>query len=72
MTDPERLSFAPDGTLFVGRDNTGSGGDYDDAVKIHRIGPGGSPVEEFGNTAITDPDAVFYDVTANSPAPPAR
>lgn len=63
VTDPERLSFAPDGTLFVGRDNTGSGGDYDDAVKIHRIGPGGSPVEEFGNTAITDPDAVFCDVT---------
>lgn len=63
VTDPVRLSFAPDGTLFVGRDNTGSGGDFDDAVKIHRIGSGGSPAEEYGNAAITDPDAVFYDAT---------
>lgn len=61
VTDPVRLAFAPDGTLFVGRDNTGSGGDFDDAVKIHRVGPGGSPVEEYGDAAITDPDAVAYD-----------
>lgn len=61
VTDPARLSFAPDGTLFVGRDNTGSGGGYTDAVKIHRIGAGGSPVQEYGNAAITDPDAVAYD-----------
>jgi len=32
-------------------------------VKIHRIGPGGSPVEEYGNAAITDPDCTFYDLT---------
>ena len=63
VTDPVRLSFAPDGTLFAGRDNSGSGGDHDDAVKIHRIGPGASPVQEYGNAAITDPDAVFYDTT---------
>jgi len=63
VTDPVRLSFAPDGTLFAGRDNSGSGGDNDDAVKIHRIGTGGSPVEEYGNAAITDPDAIFYDTT---------
>lgn len=63
VTDPARMSFAPDGTVFVGRDNSGSGGDNDDAVKIHRIGPGGSPVEEYGNAAITDPDGVFYDAT---------
>jgi sugar lactone lactonase YvrE len=63
VTDPVRLSFAPDGTLFAGRDNVGSGGDNDDAVKIHRIGPGGAPVEEYGNAPITDPDAVFYDAT---------
>lgn len=62
VTDPARLSFAPDGTLFVGRDNTGSGGGHSDAVKIHRIGPGGAPVEEYGAAAITDPDAVAYDV----------
>jgi sugar lactone lactonase YvrE len=63
VTDPVRVSFAPDGTLFVGRDNTGSGGKNGDAVKIHRIGPGGSPVEEYGNVTISDPDAVFYDTT---------
>ncbi|HEY9174895.1 MAG TPA: LamG-like jellyroll fold domain-containing protein [Verrucomicrobiae bacterium] len=66
VTDPARLSFAPDGTLFVGRDNSGSGGGYTDAVKIHRIGPGGSPVEEYGNTAITDPDAVAYDADGSA------
>lgn len=66
VTDPARLAFAPDGTLFVGRDNTGSGGGYTDAVKIHRIGPGGSPVEEYGNAAITDPDAVAYDADGSA------
>lgn len=61
VTDPVRLSAAPDGTLFVGRDNTGSGGDYDDAVKVHRIPPGGGEAVEYGNAAITDPDVVLYD-----------
>ena len=63
VTDPVRLSFAPDGTLFAGRDNIGSGGGTSDAVKIHRVGPGGSPVQEYGNTPISDPDGVFYDST---------
>ena len=66
VTDPVRLAFAPDGTLFVGRDNSGSGGDYDDAVKIHRVGSGGSPAEEFGNAAISDPDAVVYDASGSA------
>ncbi|MGC8990285.1 MAG: hypothetical protein ACP5MD_09210, partial [Verrucomicrobiia bacterium] len=66
VTDPVRLSFAPDGTLFVGRDNSGSGGDYDDAAKIHRVAPGGLPVEEYGNAAITDPDAVVYDADGSA------
>jgi sugar lactone lactonase YvrE len=61
VTDPIKLSFAPDGTLFVGRDNAGSGGNNWDAVRIHRIAPGGSPITEYGNDAITDPDAVFFD-----------
>lgn len=43
--------LAPDGTLYVGRDNTGSGGGPGDLVKNHRIGPGGSLVVEFGGTA---------------------
>ncbi len=65
VTDPIKLSFAPDGTLFVGRDNAGSGGNNGDAVKIHRIAPGGAPVSEYGNAAIADPDAVFFDATGN-------
>jgi hypothetical protein len=63
VTDPVRLAFAPDGTLFVGRDNTGSGGDLTDAVKIHRVSPGGTPVEEYGAAAITGPEGVAYDAT---------
>ncbi len=66
VTDPVRLAFAPDGTLFVGRDNHGSGGDWDDAVKIHRVGPGGAPVEEYGAAAITEPDGVIYDATGTA------
>jgi len=62
VPDPLRIDFAPDGTLYAGRDNFGSGGSGKDAVKIHRIGPGGSPVSEFGNGAIGDPDAVAVDV----------
>lgn len=61
LTDPVMMSFAPDGSLFVGRDNSGSGGSSQDAVKIHRIGPNASSLAEYGNTAITDPDAVAYD-----------
>ncbi len=66
VTDPMRLAFAPDGTLFVGRDNHGSGGDWDDAVRVHRVGPGGAPVEEYGAAAITDPDGVIYDATGTA------
>ena len=44
VTDPLSLSFGADGALYTGRDNSGSGGGYGDAVKIHRIAPGGSPV----------------------------
>jgi len=62
VPDPLRIDFAPDGTLYAGRDNAGSGGTGKDAVKIHRIGAGGSPVSEFGNGAIEDPDAVVVDV----------
>ena len=63
VPDPEKISFAPDGTLYAGRDNSGSGGGNSDAVKIHRIGAGGTPVAEFGNAAIPDPDAVLFDAT---------
>ena len=61
VPDPESLSFAADGTLYAGRDNSGSGGGYTDAVKIHRVAAGGVPVIEFGNVAVRDPDVVIVD-----------
>lgn len=61
VTDAEYLSFAPDGTLFTGRDASGSGGGAGAAVKIHRIGAGGGPVTEYGNETIYDPDGVCFD-----------
>ncbi|HKS37006.1 MAG TPA: Ig-like domain-containing protein, partial [Verrucomicrobiae bacterium] len=68
VIDPIQLSFAPDGTLFVGRDNSGSStnaGASGDPVKIHRVGAGGAPVTEYGNVAIDDPDGVLFDPTGN-------
>ena len=63
VTDPQKLSFDAFGNLFVGRDNSGSGGDFGDPVKIHRIAAGGGPVAEYGNTTIVDPDCVVVDDT---------
>jgi len=62
VTDPRQVTFAPDGTMFVGRDNGGSGGG-NEAVKIHRVAPGGGSVTEYGAAAIPDPDPVMFDPT---------
>jgi len=62
VTDPVSLAFDAAGYLYVGRDNFGSGGGNGDAVKIHRVSPGGSPVIEYGVSAVLDPDAVIVDV----------
>lgn len=61
VADPVKLVFAPDGTLFVGRDNSGSGGSPSDAVKIHKVATNATSKVEFGNSALADPDAVGYD-----------
>ena len=61
---PRELSFGANGALYAGCDLSGTGGGGPaDAVRIHRIGPGGSPVTEYGNVAIPDPDAVIVDRT---------
>jgi hypothetical protein len=52
---PAKLSFAPSGDLFVG--NNG------DSVTIHRVGPGGYPVEAYGDTPLNDPDSVAFDAS---------
>jgi len=61
VTDPVNLTFDSAGNLFVGRDNVGSGGGNSDDVRIHRVGPGGFPVAEYGDSGIFDPDAVVFD-----------
>lgn len=61
VIDPMLMSFAPDGTLFVGRDARGSGGDAYDPVFVSKVGPNASSVGDFGNTVMKDPDAVGYD-----------
>jgi len=61
VTDPILMSFDPTGVLFVGRDNTGSGGGNFDAVKIERVGMGGGNAADYGNSAIPDPDTVLFD-----------
>jgi hypothetical protein len=51
VQEPMKLSFGPDGALYVGRQP---------GVRIHRVAPGGHPVTEFGPTMV-DPDAVLAD-----------
>ena len=51
VTEPMKLSFGPDGALYVGR----QGGSV-----IHRVAPGGRSVSEFGPPMV-DPDAVLVD-----------
>jgi hypothetical protein len=54
---PHQLAFAPDGTLFVGRDPDGGA----TAVRIWQIAPGGWPVTEFGSRGIKDADGLVLD-----------
>jgi hypothetical protein len=63
VLDPVDLTAAPDGSLYVGRDLTGSGGIADAPASIHRIAPDGS-VAPFG-PQIDDPDAVLFDAAGN-------
>jgi hypothetical protein len=65
VTDPIRLAFDSTGVMYVGRDNSGSGGGAGDAVKIHRVGLGGAPVVEYGSSAIVDPDALVVDASGD-------
>lgn len=60
VAGPISLTFDASGALFCGRDVPGSQGG--DTVKIHRIGPGGSPVDEFGTDGIPDPDGALVDL----------
>ena len=61
VTDPFHLAFDSIGNLFVGRDNSGSGGSASSAARIHKVSPDGSTVVEFGD-AIDDPDGLIVDI----------
>lgn len=63
LPDPMALSFGTDGSLYVGRDNSGSGGGNADTVRIHRIAPGGGSHIQYGAAPTADPDAVIFDAT---------
>jgi hypothetical protein len=66
VTDPTEMSFSPaTGDLYVGRDNSGSGGSQATPAKIHVVAPGGATVTEFGDTAIADPDTVLFDAAGD-------
>lgn len=51
VSEPMKLAFARDGSLYVGRDP---------GNRIHRVAPGGTSVSEFGPPMV-DPDAVLVD-----------
>lgn len=55
---PEKLAFDPTGVLYAGA----HGAEPMDPARIHRIGPGGSPVTEYGDQ-LWDPDALVVDVS---------
>ena len=61
VPDARALTFDGAGNLYTGRDAFFSGGTFVDAVKIHRIGDGGLPIQEYGNGPIADPDTVAFD-----------
>lgn len=55
VLEPMKLSFAPDGALYVGR----QGGSNN---RIHKVEPCGGSVSEFGPPQV-DPDAVLFDAS---------
>ena len=55
---PGGLTIDPTGVLYVGNQNFPSSAD----ASIHRVGIGGSPVEDYGPPR-SDPDAVLFDAT---------
>ena len=61
VVGPVFLAFAPDGTLYAGRDTSPPTGSIAPAF-LTRIGPGGAPIEDYGNVTTPDPDPAVFDV----------
>jgi hypothetical protein len=57
VAEQNRFTFDALGTLYIGNTSNAAGG-----AQVHRVGPGGSPVGDFG-PALFDPDAVLFDTT---------
>lgn len=55
VPEPMKLSFAPDGALYVGRQAANDN-------RIHKVEPCGGSVSEFGPPQV-DPDAVLFDAS---------
>ncbi len=53
LSYPAMLSFASDGTLFIGNDNTNG--------KPYVVAPGGHLLRQYGDQDLPDPDGVFFD-----------
>ena len=60
MCEPNALSFDSNGFLFVG--NGGCSAGNGSPAWVRRVGPGGSPVENWGEAQIRDPEDVVADV----------
>lgn len=56
LTGPYHMTFDPSGNMYVGNNTN-----HPAPAKLYRIPVGGCLVEEFGESAIPDPDAVLYD-----------
>jgi hypothetical protein len=68
VADPVELSAAGDGTLYSGRDLSGSGGGSDDPTWIHQISLTAA-VSPFG-PSLDDPDVVMFDAAGDvAPVP---
>lgn len=57
LSVPVFISFDPStGVLYAGNGTNGTGVDF-----VYRVGVGGSPVEFYGDSAVSDPDTVLFD-----------
>ena len=55
VTNGFSLSFAPDGTLYIGHEDNSA------LVRAWRMPPGGGPAALFGDTPLPDPDTNAFD-----------
>jgi formylglycine-generating enzyme required for sulfatase activity len=57
VDSPHRMAFDSDGILYVGHYDAS----YTESFYIRRIGVGGTPIRNYGNSGLSDADAVLVD-----------